>query len=456
MKTFTGALNLIFFGAVPLVVASIYLADGDRVQPPDVVLLTSAAIVLGALMVVSGLLAALRLSGARKLKVAPAPTTAERLAAIVLGLVVGVGVAATARVRNVMLVEQNEWHRAVAGDSPQSYERYVRFVEETRPTTVSGPMRLVRLNDTAWLFDMVSDSNAHLVEAALAIDDTSYREAVKAGSVAAVRAYLLKYNPGRHVGEASEALDDASWREAEKAGTAAALRAYRREFARGRHREDAEKALQARYDAAIAAYEKQAGERKADPAATAAMTALLAALREEDVDTDRATVAFAAASGLANGAVERAVKLKKGTVAPVAAGFNKGADAREDAVVEAFNKALEPIVGELFTLEKRPAGETRGELRLYVQHAVRPTGEALLPADQAAVAAKQRALVAGLEVVFTVSAQVPGTSSDKQRFTFTSKPAADLAGSASAIYEGMAAKAFAAFQPALLRGFGLE
>lgn len=454
MKTFAGVLNLIFFGAVPLVVASIYLADSDRVLNPDEVLLTGAAIVLGAVLVVSGLLGALRLSGARKLKVVPKATFAERLVAVLLGLIVGVGVVSTARVRNVMLVEQSEWQRAVAGDSSQSYARYVQFLNETRPTKATGAMRLVRLNDTAWLFDMFSASNTHAIEATMAIDDTSYREAVKAGSSAALRAYLAKYNPGRHVGEASEALDDASWREAEKVGTAAALRAYRQEFARGRHEDEAKAALQGLYQAAEAKYDALVSERKGDPAAAAGIKALLAGLREEDVDTDKVAVSFLAAAGVANEAVEKASKSKT-PVVPVAPAFSATAgEARARGVFEALDGGLQAVTGDLFRLELRPAEESRGELRILVHHLVRATGEMHQPADQAALPAAQRRSYAGIDVVFTASVQVPGNTptgnntNGALRFSQTVKPAPGT-------YEAMADAAFSEWRKGLLKAYAL-
>lgn len=461
MTTFTSTLNRIFLGAVPVVAAAIYLANSDRLLDTDEVLVTTGAITLGALLLASGMIGALRLAGAPRSKTPPQRSAGERIAwgvlTLIMGVLVALIVATAARVRNVMLVEQTEWQRAVQADTPAAYENYLAFVERTRPTKAQGLARLVRLNDTQWLFDMFTEAAGHIVAATIARDDASYRETVKINTPNAFRDYLKEFNPGVHTADATLALDDAVYAEAEKAGTAAALRDYREQFARGRHTKDARVALEALYSKAEADYDARAAERKADPVAAAGIKALLTALREENVDQTRVPVSFQAATGLANNAVELASKAKAGpaTVAPVAPAFADNA-AREAALVDALDSGLADVVGDLFRLELRPADETRGELRLLVSTQVRATGEVFTAEDQAKLPPAQRTVLAGLELVFKATVQVPGSKGAP--FSFTVKPAPKFASGAAAgaVVDAMATQAFEEFRGALLKAHGLD
>lgn len=441
--TFTSTLNRIFLGAVPLVAAAIYLVNSDRVLDTQEVLIATGAIALGALLLVSGLIGAMRLSTVRS-KQLPRPTAAERvtwgLLTLMLAVAVAIMVAGAARARNVMLVEQAAWQRAVQGDSPASYKQYLAFVADNRPTRATGVQRLVRLNDTEWMFDMFTDSVANVPAATAALDDTSYRDALKDGRPEALRDYLKAFNPGRHVGDASLALDDAIYREASDAGTVVAFRDYRNQYARGRHARDARRALQDLYTRAEADYDALVAEHKADPAAAAAFKRLLTALREDDVDRTRVPVAFAAAPNLET--LTAALKQKPGTtLAPLAPAFAAPlTEERQQLVVKDLNDALGPTVGHLFRLELADAAETRGELRFYVQPQVRATGD---------VAVAGAAAQAALEFTFLTTIQVPETKSTPH--VFVSKPAPKP----DAGYEGVIDAAYSDYRAALLKAFGL-
>lgn len=460
MTTFTSTLNRIFLGAVPLVAAAIYLANSDRLLDTDEVLVTTGAIALGALLLASGLLGALRLAGTPRTKTPPKRSAGERIAwgflTLILGVLVALIVATAARVRNVMLVEQTEWQRAVQADTPAAYENYLAFLERTRPTKAQGLARLVRLNDTQWLFDMFTEAAGHVVAATIAHDDASYRETVKVGTPVAFREYMQEFNPGVHTADAALALDDAVYAAAEKAGTAAALRDYRAQFARGRHTKEARIALEALYSKAEADYDARVAERKADATAAAGIKALLAALREEGVDQTKVPVSFQPVTGVAGEAVELASKAKAGAakVAPVAPAFaGEQSAARESAVVEALNSGLADVVGDLFRLELRPADETRGELRILISTQVRATGEVHTAEDQAKLPPAQRTVHAGLEIVFKATVQVPGSKGVP--FTFTGKPAPKFAPGTDAV-DAMATQAFDEFRGALLKAHGLD
>ncbi len=461
MTTFTSTLNRIFLGAVPVVAAAIYLANSDRLLDTDEVLVTTGAIALGALLLASGMIGALRLAGTPRTRTPPQRSAGERIAwgalTLVMGVLVALIVATAARVRNVTLVEQTEWQRAVQADTPGAYEDYLAFVERTRPTRAQGFARLVRLNDTQWLFDMFTEASGHIVAATIAHDDASYRETVKVGTPQAFRAYLRDFNPGVHTADATLALDDAVYAEAAKAGTAAALRDYREQFSRGRHTKDARLALEAMYARAEADYDARVAG-KADAVAAAGIKALLAGLREEDVDQVRVPVAFQPVTGLAGDAIELASKAKAGgaKVALVAPALSAEANAaRESAVVEALNDGLADVVGDLFRLEVRPADETRGELRLLVSTQVRATGEVHAAEDQARLPPAQRTVHAGLEFVFKASVQVPGSKGVP--FTFTVKPAPKFAAGAAAddVTAAMVSLAFEELRGALLKAHGL-
>lgn len=462
MTTFTSTLNRIFLGAVPLVGAAIYLANSDRVLDTDEVLITTAAIAVGALLLASGMIGALRLSGTPRTATPPPRSAGERIAwgslTLIMGVIVALIVATAARVRNVMLVEQTEWQRASEADTPGAYEGYLAFVERTRPTRAQGLARLVRLNDTRWLFDMFTEANGHIVAATIARDDASYRETVKVGTPQAFRDYLRDFNPGVHTADATLALDDAVYAAAETAGTAAALRDYRMQFARGRHTKDARLALEAMYARAEADYDARVAGRKADAVAAAGIKALLTALREEDVDSDRVPVSFQPVAGLEGDAIVLASKARAGAakVAAVGPAFaSERSAARETAVALALNSGLADVVGDLFRLEVRPADETRGELRLLVSTQVRATGEVHTAEDQARLAPAQRTVHAGLELVFKATVQVPGTKAVP--FTFTTRPAPKFAPGAVAddVVSAMATLAYEEFRRALLAAHGL-
>lgn len=460
MTTFTSTLNRIFLGAVPLVAASIYLADSDRLLDTDEVLITTAAIALGALLVVSGMIGALRLAASPRSKTPPVRSAGERvvwgLVTLVLGALVAMIVATAARARNVMLVEEAEWQRAAQTDTPAAYADYLAFIERARPTRAHGAARLVRLNDTQWLFDMFTGANNHIVAATLAHDEASYRETLKLGTPEALRTYLQDFNPGVHTADATLALDDAIYAAAAKTGTATALRGYREQFPRGRHTKDARLAIEALYSEAEAELDARAIARKADPAAVAGLKALLTTLREEDVDRDRVPVSFQPVGGLANNAVESAIKAGGAKVAPVAPAFSAERSApRETAMVEAFNSGLAGVVGDLFRLELRPVDASRGDLRLLVSAGARPTGEVLIAPDLARLPPAQRTVQAGFELAF--KAQVQGATTKTVPFNLIVKPAAKYTtgGSADDVVDGMATLAFEEFRRALLKAQGL-
>lgn len=440
--TFTSTLNRIFLGAVPLVAAAIYLVNSDRILDTQEVLIAAGAIALGAILLVSGLIGAMRLSTVRS-KQLPTPTGPERvtwgLLTLMLALAVAIMVAGAARARNVMLVEQAAWQRALHTDSPAGYQQYLAFVAEHRPTRAAGPARLVRLNDTEWLFDMFTDSVVNVPAATAAYDDTSFRDALKKGTPQAFRDYLKAFNPGRHVGDASMALDDAVYKAAADTGTVASLRDYRKEYTRGRHAKDSRRALQDLYSKAEADYDALVAVRKADPAAAASFKRLLGAM-SEDVDQDRAPLSFATPANLET--LTAAVKVKGGaTVAPLAPAFAAPlAAAREEQVLADLNAALQPVVGDLFQLELRPAADTRGELRVYVQPQVRATGDAVVSGPTAHAA---------LELTFLTTVQVPETKAAPN--TFTTKPAPKP----GAGYEAMIDAAFTDYRAAILKAYGL-
>ena len=483
METYTSKWIRILIGFVVLALATKYVAREDWFREPREVQAMGAVVFVGALLLVSGVLSALRLRRERRQEPAAAGagrTGVQRLVGVVVtaglaGLLAG-GLASGARVLNVTWAEQTAWRRAQAKGDAEAYSSYVYTIMQRHQ-----PLAEERVDEDA----ARRASKAYRAAPLLGpMREGLHRWSIRAkqpGERASqpwkpdLSGLLDRFTPVReHVAAADAAYDDARFQEATAAGTASALRIYRMELAGGRHVDAARDALRALYREAEQRYAELIAGGQADPASSAGIQALLAHLREQDVDALVVPVCFLPVAGLEGGAIEQAIRDETGgKVVPVSPVFTAERNAkRERGVVQRMDKALRAVVGDLFELRLSDPAEARNRARFLVQHEVLPTGAIYQARSQDELPVAERTLFVGIAVAFTCSVQVPADGApladdpgQGHRFTLLAKPAPSFSADRGArtleqsgdlVYGTMVQTAFADFERALIESYGLS
>jgi hypothetical protein len=279
--------------------------------------------------------------------------------------------------------------------------------------------------------------------------------------------YYLHRGPLQwHAAEAIKRKDDSAFKDAVRARTAGALRTYRQNYPTGLHRDEARDAIRALYAAAETAYlEKSA---KAIPAAHEGMKALLAHLRDEDKPVVR--ICFAPAEGIDGKDIEAAIALDSGSkhVHPVGPSFSAEANAgRETRIIGIMGASLNKVFSDdLFQLQRSTPEEPGA--RFFVKYKVIGGTDVYTMRSEVNLPKADRQVWVGIQINFTFSLQVPGSShlpdADPLKgyaFAMTATPAPNFTVSGanpspSDVYDRMVETAFQEFEVNLANAYGLE
>jgi hypothetical protein len=264
--------------------------------------------------------------------------------------------------------------------------------------------------------------------------------------------WLDKFTPARaHFAEAARRYGEARFREVMQKKNTADLRAYRLEFA-GVHAEETAAALREKYAAARTRYDAMIERKQTNAQAVAGIRALLAT---QAVDSFVVPVIFQPVAGLEAAEMEALVKkLGVREVHPVAPSFTAERNAgRYDAILYSMNKALEPVVGDLFSLSRIAVDEESD--RFIVEQRVFPSGELYVRVADRDKPLSEQSVSIGVAMAFDTAIEARGQP--KHRFSQIVKPAERLRSVGSEggqIYHAMASSAFDDFTAALLRAYG--
>ncbi len=498
METYTWKVIRILIGPIPLVLVLNYLlretwiADSNETTP------LTLATALGSLFLTTGLVGAFRLHRDRKRSNVPKRTFKLKLAwfglAATLAALLTGGVIFLGRVFNVRNTESYRWtamhlsvdewseRTGVAGDDERARQSqrardYILFVEMYHPGLCAERVdeaAVERVSRRLAELDRHNALHGAIEEYQRRLKGTRDRsEGVWLKNKPDLSWYLNTFTPvAEHLAAADMAYEDARLSESVASGTATSLRAFRFEFSDGRHDEASRGALRDLYREAEKRYAGTA--ERADPESAEGIKALLAHLRDTDVETMVVPVCFLPVEGLQGQEIERAIKQETGAkrVIPVSPAFTAELNVqRQGLVVRRMNQALRAVVGDLFELREAPPEKTRNQPRFLVRYKVVGTGAIYSSQSEEKLPMAERTLFVGIAMGFECSIQLPEGQAplvdDPEAghcFTLMAEPATSfsaghegqsLGAYAAAVYNTMASTAFDDFKNALVRTYGL-